>query len=97
MSGLDAMFDRPDWWDDAECRTFDPSVFFPADGVGVARAQRICERCDVRQVCLEGALARREPDGVWGGTSERQRRRLLKASGIRTNYHPSTDPEEGSP
>jgi len=61
----------------AECRDLDPVVFFPRDGVGVQVAQQICARCDVRLPCLDYALAHRIADGVWGGASERHRRRLL--------------------
>jgi WhiB family redox-sensing transcriptional regulator len=61
----------------ADCRGVDPDVFFPHDGVGVQTAARICVGCQVREPCLEYALANRIDDGVWGGLSERARRRLL--------------------
>jgi WhiB family redox-sensing transcriptional regulator len=66
------------WMNDGSCRTHPPEVFFPSDGVGVTNAQRICSTCPVRQPCLEYALENRIDHGVWGGTSERERRRILK-------------------
>jgi WhiB family redox-sensing transcriptional regulator len=65
------------WTAHAHCRGVDPEVFFPHDGVGVEVAARICSGCRVREPCLEYALANRIDDGVWGGLSERARRRLL--------------------
>lgn len=66
------------WMNDGRCRDHPPEVFFPSDGVGVTIAQRVCATCSVREPCLEYALENRIDHGVWGGTSERQRRRILK-------------------
>jgi WhiB family redox-sensing transcriptional regulator len=55
----------------------DPDTFFPTDGIGVQAAQRICAECAVENDCLEYALASRIDHGVWGGASERERRRIL--------------------
>ena len=60
------------------CRDMDPTIFFPNDGVGVQEAQRICAECPVKTLCLEYALVNRVDHGVWGGTSERERRRILR-------------------
>ncbi|MEJ5255434.1 MAG: WhiB family transcriptional regulator [Acidimicrobiales bacterium] len=60
------------------CRFEPPATFFPSDGVGVERAKQICASCPVKGPCLEYALEHRIDHGVWGGTSERQRRRILK-------------------
>jgi WhiB family redox-sensing transcriptional regulator len=57
----------------------DPALFFPSDGVGVQIAQRICAECLVRVTCLDYALDNRIDNGVWGGTSERERRRRLRS------------------
>ncbi len=67
-----------DWMADAKCKDMDPDIFFPNDGVGVQVAQRICAECSVRLQCLEYALAGHIDHGVWGGASERERRRILR-------------------
>ena len=67
-----------DWMRRAKCREISPSTFFPSDGVGVEMAQRICEGCPVRTPCLEYALANHIDHGVWGGASERERRRIAR-------------------
>ena len=51
-------------------------IFFPAKGESTEPAKRVCRRCPVRSECLEHAIARRENDGMWGGTSPRQRRAI---------------------
>lgn len=76
-----------EWMAQGKCREMDPAVFFPSDGVGVQVAQRICAECPVRVPCLEYALVNRIDHGVWGGASERERRRLLRQrrlAGVRT-------------
>jgi WhiB family redox-sensing transcriptional regulator len=67
-----------DWMMTARCREVHPSVFFPSDGVGVEVAKRICIDCPVRAACLEYALENRIDHGVWGGASERERRRIAR-------------------
>lgn len=66
------------WMLDALCRGHSPSDFFPSDGTGVDAARRLCALCPVRVECLEYALEHRIDHGVWGGASERQRRRILR-------------------
>ncbi len=67
-----------EWMARGKCRDVEPSVFFPSDGLGVQAAQRICAGCSVAEECLEYALANRIDHGVWGGRSERERRRILR-------------------
>jgi WhiB family redox-sensing transcriptional regulator len=67
-----------DWMRDGNCRNYPPSTFFPSDGLGVEAARRICEDCPVKAACLEYALASHIEHGVWGGCSERERRRIRK-------------------
>jgi WhiB family redox-sensing transcriptional regulator len=67
-----------DWMRRGLCRNESPSTFFPSDGVGVEIARRICAGCPVKEPCLEYALAHRIDHGVFGGCSERERRRILK-------------------
>ena len=66
------------WMRRGRCKDMDPAIFFPNDGVGVQVAQRICAECPVRAECLDYALDNRVDHGVWGGASERERRRLLR-------------------
>ena len=61
-----------------KCVDMDPNVFFPHDGAGVIAAQKVCADCPVKVPCRDYALANNIPHGVWGGTSERQRRRILR-------------------
>ena len=66
------------WMRDGNCRAYPPGVFFPSDGAGVEIARRICETCPVKGPCLEYALEQKVEHGVWGGCSERERRRIAK-------------------
>jgi len=66
------------WQDDALCAQTDPEAFFPEKGGSTREAKRVCAKCDVRQECLEYALSHDERFGIWGGTSERDRRRLRR-------------------
>lgn len=65
------------WMASVKCRDVNPALFFPSDGSGVRAAQRICAVCPMKLPCLEYALDNRIDGGVWGGTSERERRRIL--------------------
>ncbi len=67
------------WMQDGNCRLYPPATFFPSDGVGVEVARRICAECPVQAPCLEYALLHRIDHGVWGGASERERRRILRS------------------
>ena len=69
--------ERP-WAAYAACRQADPDLFFPAEGDEAATALKICRGCPVRSECLEWALDSRVRYGVWGGTTERDRRRLQR-------------------
>ena len=66
------------WMARARCRGHAPQEFFPSDGVGVERAKKLCVQCPVKVECLEYALSYRIDHGVWGGCSERERRRILR-------------------
>ena len=66
------------WMRDGHCRAYPAAVFFPSDGAGVEIARRICEDCPVKAPCLEYALEEHIDHGVWGGCSERERRRIAK-------------------
>lgn len=66
------------WRQRAACRGVDPDIFYPASDEEAEAAKAICAQCPVREACLEYALANRERDGVWGGATERERRRLIR-------------------
>lgn len=67
------------WQDRALCAETDPEAFFPEKGGSTREAKRICLGCEVKDECLEYALAHDERFGIWGGLSERERRRLKRA------------------
>lgn len=66
------------WRQAAACRGVDPEVFYPLSDEEAGAAKIVCGRCPVRQPCLEFALGSREREGVWGGATERERRRILR-------------------
>ncbi len=66
------------WQERALCAETDPESFFPEKGGSTREAKRICGSCEVRQECLEYALQNDERFGIWGGLSERERRRLKR-------------------
>lgn len=75
--------DDGSWRDSAACRDTDPDLFFPMGTTGPAveqieAAKEICRTCDVQADCLEFALSTNQEQGVWGGTSEDERRRIRK-------------------
>ena len=66
------------WRQKAACQGLDPDIFSPVSEDDADEAKSICAQCAVRQVCLEFALAQRERDGVWGGLTDRERRRVIR-------------------
>ncbi len=66
------------WMQQGKCLDADPEAFFPEKGGSTREAKRICAACEVREACLEYALAHDERFGIWGGLSERERRRLKR-------------------
>ncbi len=66
------------WQERALCAQTDPEAFFPEKGGSTREAKRVCLTCDVRDECLEYALGHDERFGIWGGMSERERRKLKK-------------------
>ena len=66
------------WQADALCAQTDPEAFFPEKGGSTREAKKVCLSCDVRAECLEYALENDERFGIWGGLSERERRRVKK-------------------
>ena len=72
--------DEVAWQADALCAQTDPEAFFPEKGGSTREAKRICEGCEVRSECLDFALENDERFGIWGGLSERERRKLRRAA-----------------
>jgi WhiB family redox-sensing transcriptional regulator len=71
------------WRELAACRDTDPDLFFPVGTTGPAieqieSAKRVCNECEVREPCLEFALESNQDSGVWGGTSEEERRAIRR-------------------
>lgn len=78
---LDSSDDGPlSWQRDALCAQTDPEAFFPEKGGSTREAKGVCASCEVRAECLEYALLNDERFGIWGGLSERERRRLRRAA-----------------
>ncbi|MGH9149557.1 MAG: WhiB family transcriptional regulator [Acidimicrobiales bacterium] len=77
-------WDAGDWRSQANCRHTDPELFFPVGNTGmaidqIAAARAVCRSCPAQQPCLEFALTTNQEAGIWGGTSEDERRKLRKA------------------
>ena len=66
------------WRDKGACRGIDPAVFYPGEDEDGSEAKAICAQCSVIESCLEHALTAREKEGVWGGLTERERRRVIR-------------------
>ncbi len=79
---LDDEEDRA-WMLEARCLDADPEAFFPEKGGSTREAKRICAACPVRVECLDYALRNDERFGIWGGLSERERRRAKRVTGPR--------------
>jgi WhiB family redox-sensing transcriptional regulator len=74
--------DERSWQDQANCMGVDPDLFFPERGASTREAKEVCRGCVVREDCLEYALANGEKFGIWGGMSERERRRIRRARAL---------------
>ncbi|HEX4834555.1 MAG TPA: WhiB family transcriptional regulator [Trebonia sp.] len=70
----------PGWQDRALCAQTDPEAFFPEKGGSTREAKRVCRSCEVRAECLEFALENDERFGIWGGLSERERRKIKRGA-----------------
>jgi WhiB family transcriptional regulator, redox-sensing transcriptional regulator len=68
----------PTWYNQARCKGIDPEIFYPISEDEGDEAKTICGDCPVRLQCLEFALANRERDGIWGGATEKERRRIIR-------------------
>lgn len=76
--GVSVDIEEQEWMLEAKCLDADPEAFFPEKGGSTREAKRICAACPVREECLDYALANDERFGIWGGLSERERRRTKR-------------------
>ena len=74
--------DDQTWQDYANCLGVDPDLFFPERGASTREAKEVCRGCVVREACLEYAIVHAEKFGIWGGLSERERRRIRRERSI---------------
>ena len=79
MLGLE---DDKSWQDRSNCLGEDPDLFFPEDVETKRMAKAICQACEVQVECLDYALAHNEKFGIWGGLTERERRRVSQQRAI---------------
>ena len=70
------------WQDLASCRGTNPNLFFPERGASTRTAKGICRECTVQADCLEFAIVSSEKFGIWGGLSERERRKIRRERSI---------------
>lgn len=76
---LEALFPEDLAWQDfAGCRGVEQDLFFPERGASTRKAKAICAACEVRTECLDYAIRQGERFGIWGGLSERERRRIRR-------------------
>ena len=66
------------WRDRAACRGLDPDIFYPVSDEDTDEAKAICAECPVRRRASSSRSLNRERDGVWGGATERERRRMIR-------------------
>ena len=78
LPGFLGLDEAQAWSEKALCAETDPEAFFPEKGGSTREAKKICTGCEVRAECLEYALANDERFGIWGGLSERERRRVRR-------------------
>jgi WhiB family redox-sensing transcriptional regulator len=69
-----------DWREEGICSTVDPEIFFPPRGASTVYAKKVCRGCPVKDRCLATALENDERFGIWGGYSERERRKMKSQS-----------------
>lgn len=80
LADLFGLAEEESWQERALCAQTDPETFFPEKGGSTRQAKQICSGCEVRGDCLKYALDNDERFGIWGGLSERERRRLTRRS-----------------
>jgi WhiB family redox-sensing transcriptional regulator len=74
----DLIGGMPSWTEEANCKGADADIFFPERVASTRKAKSICRACNVQEDCLEFAIEQSEKFGIWGGLSERERRRIKR-------------------
>ena len=74
----DLIGGMPSWTEEANCKGADADLFFPERGASTRTAKEICRACTVQDESLEYAVENSEKFGIWGGLSERERRRVKR-------------------
>lgn len=90
LRSSERIFDAMEWRDQAACRDLDTSLFFPEHGTShhkIDQARAVCQSCPVIDDCLNYALDNHERFGIWGGLSERQRRRQRNVVKTNTRHY----------
>ena len=82
---FDTSMTMSKWRIDAACRDTDPDLFFPVGTTGmaleqIAQAKKVCTSCPCREACLDFAILTNQDSGIWGGTSEEERRAIRRAA-----------------
>lgn len=81
----------------AACKGKDTEFFFPTSALGINKAKAVCEKCPIKTPCLQFALENNEEHGIWGGTTERRRKVLIKQLGIQVKRKPMIYPQSLRP
>jgi len=84
-----------DWLDRGACRGMSVDLMFPSEKTGSAAAKRVCASCSEREPCLTYALGHGDLEGVWGGTSEAERRKLLRLRRRAAQVRPAAEAAPG--
>ncbi len=79
---IDDLENAETWEEFANCKATDTNLFFPERGASSKEGKAVCSDCVVREQCLEESLSRYDTHGIWGGTSDRQRRRIKEQRAI---------------
>jgi WhiB family transcriptional regulator, redox-sensing transcriptional regulator len=86
---METLTEERRWQEQANCLGVDPDLFFPERGASTKEAKSVCRACEVRTDCLEYALTNSEKFGIWGGLSERERRRVRRERALARRRAPA--------
>lgn len=92
MRRVDTETEDLGWQEYSNCLGVDPDLFFPERGASTREAKEVCRACVVREECLEYAIVHSEKFGIWGGLSERERRRIRRERSLGAIAHLAINP-----